>query len=216
MDFYDRLFVKTQGRIIMHKNIFKIIFVLLICHAAEANVTKVKVSGITEPLYMGIFQGSCNDLGLSNLRTFADLKSKGNKVCRYITGKAFDPGTPNAFLKVWQGSAPLTLVAFQSRGAPVKCNIEYDYNTMFVLGGSDGLKCTSPQAKSDPNEEEDIDPTSAPVEEESLALNFSDSMAGEPEVQAPTPVSVPATQDSSTVDAISAEDTAVNQDKQGA
>jgi hypothetical protein len=178
MDFYDRLFIKTR-RLMMYKHLFNINFILLSCHAVAENATTIKAPEITEPLYAGIFQGSCNSLNLRKLETLDDLESRGTSTCTYITGQTFNPNNPKTVLKAWHmGSAVLSLVAFQSKGIPVKCGIGMDQKTMVIVNGENGLKCTLPPEP----------PVPAPVEEPT-PVEVEDPAPAE--VEEPAPVKVP-------------------------
>ena len=139
----------------MYKHIF--ILILLSCHAVAGNMTKIKVPQTRDwPLHVGIFQGICSEFNLTNLEKLDDLEAKGTDSCKYITGKTFNPKDLKASLQAWHiGSASLSLVAFKTGGSSVKCSIDNDYKTMFILDDRNTLKCTSREAKSDPNEEEE-------------------------------------------------------------
>lgn len=139
----------------MYKYLLSVSFVILSAQVVAGNATNIKAAEVTSPVHAGIFRGFCDNLNLANLKTPADFASLGTTACQYMTDQTLDPKKPNAVLKAWhQGAGSLKLVAFQDNGAPVQCVIDDAYKTMFVLGGPDGLKCTSPQETGAAQEEE--------------------------------------------------------------
>ncbi len=141
----------------MYKQLLSLSVALLSCHAVAENVTNIKAAEVTEPVHVGIFRGFCNKLDLSKLKKPSDFGSVGTSTCEYVTDQTLDPNKPKASVKAWHQAGSLVLVAFQSGGTPVQCTIG-DYKTMFVLGGADGLKCTSPEEKGSEEEEAEAPP----------------------------------------------------------
>lgn len=131
--------------------------ILLSSQVFAAKPTIIKIAEIQGPVNVGIFKGDCTNVNLDQFKTSADFRTVKLPTCEYIDDAVLQAKKSKPTLKAFhQGRASLFLIAFQPGGKAVQCPIDDAYEEMYIRTGNDGnFFCSSPQATSDHEGDED-------------------------------------------------------------